>query len=198
MYSTAVLLNKISPTRDGRTMTLADLQHLSFSELRKTFDDQLSWGESHYLYREAVEQKKRHRLLEARIFTRAIRRGIERDSASRSYDEMFGSRSSSFVNPGSVASMFSPAGYLTELYREAKNLHFASSAYHLDNRRPDLAGLALSQSNMDTEISTLARHCLTNCCWRILPARPKVTRTLYLRKTSVKILRLRILHHSHG
>ncbi|CDH26442.1 hypothetical protein [Xenorhabdus bovienii] len=57
MYSTAVLLNKISPTRDGRTMTLADLQHLSFSELRKTFDDQLSWGESHYLYREAVEQK---------------------------------------------------------------------------------------------------------------------------------------------
>ncbi|CDH21941.1 A component of insecticidal toxin complex (Tc) [Xenorhabdus bovienii str. kraussei Quebec] len=163
MYSTAVLLNKISPTLDGRTMTLADLQHLSFSELRKTFDDQLSWGESHYLYREAVEQKKRHRLLEARIFTRAnpqlsgaIRRGIEQDDASRSYDEMFGSRSSSFVNPGSVASMFSPAGYLTELYREAKDLHFTSSAYHLDNRRPDLADIALSQNNMDSEISTLA------------------------------------------
>ncbi|WP_434472382.1 Tc toxin subunit A [Xenorhabdus bovienii] len=163
MYSTAILLNKISPTRDGRTMTLADLQHLSFSELRKTFDDQLSWGESHYLYRETVEQKKRHRLLEARIFTRAnpqlsgaIRRGIERDSASRSYDEMFGSRSSSFVNPGSVASMFSPAGYLTELYREAKDLHLTSSAYHLDSRRPDLADLTLSQNNMDSEISTLA------------------------------------------
>ncbi|MDE9492711.1 toxin [Xenorhabdus bovienii] len=163
MYSTAVLLNKISPTRDGRTMTLADLQHLSFSELRKTFDDQLSWGESHYLYREAVEQKKRHRLLEARIFTRAnpqlsgaIRLGIKQDDASRSYDEMFGSRSSSFVNPGSVASMFSPAGYLTELYREAKDLHFTSSAYHLDNRRPDLADLTLSQNNMDSEISTLA------------------------------------------
>ncbi|MDE9544852.1 neuraminidase-like domain-containing protein [Xenorhabdus bovienii] len=163
MYSTAVLLHKISPTRDGLTMTLADLQHLSFSELRKTFDDQLSWGESHYLYREAVEQKKRHRLLEARIFTRAnpqlsgaIRLGIKQDDASRSYDEMFGSRSSSFVNPGSVASMFSPAGYLTELYREAKDLHFTSSAYHLDNRRPDLADLTLSQNNMDSEISTLA------------------------------------------
>ncbi|MCP9266966.1 neuraminidase-like domain-containing protein [Xenorhabdus sp. XENO-1] len=162
MYSTAVLLNKISPTRDGRTMTLADLQHLSFSELRKTFDDQLSWGESHYLYREAVEQKKHNRLLEARVFTRAnpqlsgaIRRGIERDSASRSYDEMFGSRSSSFVNPGSVASMFSPAGYLTELYREAKDLHFASSAYNLNVRRLDLATLTLSQQNMDEEISTL-------------------------------------------
>ncbi|MDX8000862.1 toxin [Xenorhabdus sp. Reich] len=162
MYSTAVLLNKISPTRDGQTMTLADLQHLSFSELRKTFDDQLSWGEARHLYNEAIEQKKNNRLLEARIFTRAnpqlsgaIRLGIERDNVSRSYDEMFGARSSSFVKSDSVASMFSPAGYLTELYREAKELHFTSSAYHLDNRRPDLADLALSQNNMDTEISTL-------------------------------------------
>ncbi|KMJ45345.1 toxin [Xenorhabdus khoisanae] len=162
MYSTDVLLNRINQTRDGQLMTLADLQPFSFSELRKMFEEQLSWGEVHYLYREAVEQKKHHRLLEARVFTRAnpqlsraIRLGIERDDLSRSYDEMFGSRSSSFVHPGSVASMFSPAGYLTELYREAKDLHFKDSAYHLDNRRPDLADLALSQSNMDTEISTL-------------------------------------------
>ncbi|MEQ1963593.1 neuraminidase-like domain-containing protein [Xenorhabdus khoisanae] len=162
MYSTDSLLNRINQTRDGQLMTLADLQLFSFSELRKMFEEQLSWGEAHYLYREAVEQRKHHRLLEARVFTRAnpqlsraIRLGIERDDLSSSYDEMFGSRSSSFVNPGSVASMFSPAGYLTELYREAKDLHFKSSAYHLDNRRPDLAGLALSQSNMDTEISTL-------------------------------------------
>uniref|UniRef100_UPI001EE038A9 Tc toxin subunit A n=1 Tax=Xenorhabdus bovienii TaxID=40576 RepID=UPI001EE038A9 len=89
-----------------------------------------------------------HRIEYMTQLSGAIRRGIERDSASRSYDEMFGSRSSSFVNPGSVASMFSPAGYLTELYREAKNLHSADSAYHLDNRRPDLADLTLSQSNM--------------------------------------------------
>ncbi len=52
--------------------------------------------------------------------------------------------------------MFSPAGYLTELYREAKDLHLTSSAYHLDSRRPDLADLTLSQNNMDSEISTLA------------------------------------------
>ncbi|MBD2784170.1 toxin [Xenorhabdus sp. DI] len=162
MYSTDVLLNKINQTRDGQSMTLADFQSFSFSELRSMFEEQLSWGEAHYLYREVVEQTKRNRLLEARIFTRAnpqlssaIRLGIAQDSLSRSYDEMFGSRSSSFVKPGSVASMFSPAGYLTELYREAKNLHFTSSAYHLDNRRPDLTNLALSQSNMDTEISTL-------------------------------------------
>ncbi|MBD2803404.1 toxin [Xenorhabdus sp. ZM] len=162
MYSTDLLLNKINQTRDSQAMTLADLQPFSFHELRSMFEQQLSWGEAHYLYREAAEQKKRNRLLEARIFTRtnpqlsaAVRLGIEQDSASRSYDEMFGSRSSSFVKPGSVASMFSPAGYLTELYREAKDLHFTSSAYHLDNRRPDLADLTLSQNNMDTEISTL-------------------------------------------
>nr|WP_233420836.1 hypothetical protein [Xenorhabdus nematophila] len=59
MYSTAVLLNKISPTRDGQTMTLADLQYLSFSELRKIFDDQLSWGEARHLYHETIEQKKK-------------------------------------------------------------------------------------------------------------------------------------------
>ncbi|MBD2797156.1 toxin [Xenorhabdus sp. 18] len=162
MYSTDVLLNKINQTRDGQSMTLADFQSFSFSELRSMFEEQLSWGEAHYLYREVVEQTKRNRLLEARIFTRAnpqlssaIRLGIEQDSLSRSYDEMFGSRSSSFVKPGSVASMFSPAGYLTELYREAKDLHFTSSAYHLNKRRPDLTNLSLSQSNMDTEISTL-------------------------------------------
>ncbi|MBC8954457.1 neuraminidase-like domain-containing protein [Xenorhabdus sp. PB62.4] len=163
MYSTDLLLNKINQTREGQSMTLADLQPFSFGELRKMFEERLSWGETHYLHHEAVEQEKRHRLLEARIFTRAnpqlsnaIRLGIEQDSLSRSYDEMFGSRSSSFVKPGSVASMFSPAGYLTELYREAKDLHFKSSAYHLDNRRPDLANLTLSQNNMDAEISTLS------------------------------------------
>ncbi|WP_255523202.1 hypothetical protein [Xenorhabdus sp. PB62.4] len=50
--------------------------------------------------------------------------GIEQDSLSRSYDEMFGSRSSSFVKPGSVASMFSPTGYLTELYRSVLSSSF--------------------------------------------------------------------------
>ncbi|MCG1018548.1 MULTISPECIES: neuraminidase-like domain-containing protein [Burkholderiaceae] len=163
MYNTNVLLNKISRASDSQKATLAELQPLSFNELRKKFGEELSWGETRYLYREAVEQNKRNRLLEARIFTRAnpqlsraIRLGIERDGTSRGYEEMFGSRASSFVKPGSVASMFSPAGYLTELYREAKDLHFASSAYHLDNRRPDLADLTLSQSNMEAEISTLA------------------------------------------
>ncbi|MEX5896039.1 hypothetical protein AB6H17_04620 [Proteus vulgaris] len=36
-------------------------------------------------------------------------------------------------------SMLSPAGYLTELYREAKEIHPGSPMYRLDTRRPDLA-----------------------------------------------------------
>lgn len=144
-------------------MSLASLQNLSIAEIRKRFRSALSFSEARYLFREAAEQQKKNKLLESRIFTRsnpqlpqAIRAGIRDNAASRSFDSMFGSRSSSFVKPGSVASMFSPAGYLTELYREAKDLHFANSAYNLDVRRPDLAGLLLSQDNMDEEVSTLS------------------------------------------
>ncbi|WP_368938668.1 Tc toxin subunit A, partial [Morganella morganii] len=55
-----------------------------------------------------------------------------------------------------VSSMFSPAGYLTELYREARGLHQKDSVNNLDKRRPDLAKLVLSQENLDKEISTLS------------------------------------------
>ncbi|KMJ46990.1 hypothetical protein AB204_00385 [Xenorhabdus khoisanae] len=44
--------------------------------------------------------------------------------------------------------MFSPAAYLTELYRESHQLHGKDSAYHLDKRRPDLQSLILSQSKL--------------------------------------------------
>ncbi|MCU6356722.1 Tc toxin subunit A, partial [Morganella morganii] len=50
----------------------------------------------------------------------------------------------------------SPAGYLTELYREARGLHQTDSVNNLDQRRPDLAKLVLSQENLDKEISTLS------------------------------------------
>lgn len=143
-------------------MSLASLQNLSIAEIRNRFRSVLNFSEARYLFQAAAEQQKKNKTLESRIFTRsnpqlpqAIRAGIRDNAASRSYDSMFGSRSSSFVKPGSVASMFSPAGYLTELYREAKDLHFANSAYNLDARRPDLATLLLNQENMDEEISTL-------------------------------------------
>ncbi|WP_256719882.1 Tc toxin subunit A, partial [Burkholderia pseudomallei] len=71
------------------------------------------------------------------------------------YESMLGQRASQYVAPGSVASMFSPAAYLTEMYREARALHYANFPYHLDVRRPDLAALGLSQRNLDESVSTL-------------------------------------------
>lgn len=64
-------------------------------------------------------------------------------------------RDSDFVNQGDIAFMFSPAAYLVKLYREAQKLHPVNSPYFIDNRRPDLADLVLSQDNMDTPVSTL-------------------------------------------
>lgn len=163
MYNTDILLSRLSHARSPATVTLSSLIPFSFSELRTQYDDLLSWGESQYLYREAQEQKKRNLLLEAKVFTQAnpqltfaINRGLAQSAETYGYNELFGQRANAFVGAGSVASMFSPAGYLTELYREAKDLHLASSAYNLATRRPDLALLVLNQQNMDEEISTLA------------------------------------------
>ncbi|ODS24949.1 hypothetical protein AB835_01430 [Candidatus Endobugula sertula] len=75
---------------------------------------------------------------------------------SLDYEQLFGQRADAYVKTHSVASMFSPAGYLTELYREGKALHDESHHLYLDTRRPDLSSLTLSQTNLDTEISTLA------------------------------------------
>lgn len=72
------------------------------------------------------------------------------------YNSKFGGRASQYVAPGTVASMFSPAAYLTELYRQARDLHAENTIYHLDKRRPDLKSLILSQQNMDDEVSTLS------------------------------------------
>ncbi|MEM8392788.1 Tc toxin subunit A, partial [Morganella morganii] len=72
------------------------------------------------------------------------------------YNDIIMPRADEFAAPGAVSSMFSPAGYLTELYREARGLHQKDSVNNLDKRRPDLAKLVLSQENLDKEISTLS------------------------------------------
>lgn len=155
MYNENVLLNKAGK---GAPLPLTALCGLSATEINNQYDE-LSWGESQYLARQAAEQEKQNRMFEARVFSRAnpqltsaVRLGINH---ARSYDSQFGSRSAAFVSPESVASMFSPAAYLTVLYREAQDLHFPSSVFNLINRRPDLANLQLNQKNMDEEVSTL-------------------------------------------
>lgn len=166
MYDINVLMGKLNQ-RDAifseGAVTLSDLMPLSLTEIKQMAGDNLSQGESKFIYKQAQQEFKNNKIIESRILARenpqlarAVKLGIRSLPQTRSYDEFFGSRSDTFVRPGSVASMFSPAGYLTELYREAAGLHNESSSFHLNKRRPDLASLALSQQNMDEEISTLA------------------------------------------
>lgn len=73
---------------------------------------------------------------------------------SGDYEMWFG-RTDLFAAPDSVASLFSPASYLVDLYRVAVKLHPKTSPFHIDKRRADLAGLVLSQDRMTTELPTL-------------------------------------------
>nr|WP_314266016.1 neuraminidase-like domain-containing protein [uncultured Moellerella sp.] len=75
-------------------------------------------------------------------------------------------RDKDHVAAGSVASMFSPAAYLTKLWLEAKALHPAGHFYGLQARRPDLQNLRLSQDNLDKPVSTLtlSNELLANLC----------------------------------
>jgi Salmonella virulence plasmid 28.1kDa A protein len=75
---------------------------------------------------------------------------------SRSYESHFGRREDVYVTSGSVASMFSPSAYLTQLYREACPLHDALHENGLPVRRPDLALLHINKENQDQELSTLS------------------------------------------
>ncbi|MBS9437738.1 toxin [Photorhabdus noenieputensis] len=110
------------------------------------------------------QAQKANRLHEASILKRAnpqlqnaVHLALTTPHADQQgYNSKFGGRASQYVAPGAVASMFSPAAYLTELYRQARDLHAESSIYHLDKRRPDLKSLTLSQQNMDDEVSTLS------------------------------------------
>ncbi|PQQ29067.1 toxin [Photorhabdus luminescens] len=110
------------------------------------------------------QEQKSNRLHEASILKRAnpqlqnaVHLAITKPHADQQgYNSKFGGCASQYVAPGAVSSMFSLAAYLTELYRQARDLHAESSIYHLDKRRPDLKSLTLSQQNMDDEVSTLS------------------------------------------
>jgi hypothetical protein len=155
--------NNLKKTSSDKQVTLPDIMLRSFAELKELAGDAITQGEKNFLYQQAQKALKENKMAESRILSRAnpqlanaVRLGIRQTSMLRSYGDLFPQRASSFVSSGSVASMFSPAGYLTELYREARSLHADTSPYHLDKRRTDLASLSLSQSNMDDELSTLS------------------------------------------
>lgn len=143
--------------------TLIEIALFSFDEFRNKVRDVLSWHETRVMYRAAQRSLNESRLYEALLLSRsnpqlsqAVGLAIAPPRVQlHDYESMLGQRASQYVAPGSVASMFSPAAYLTEMYREARALHYANSPYHLGVRRPDLATLVLSQSNLDESLSTL-------------------------------------------
>uniref|UniRef100_UPI00286F8B85 Tc toxin subunit A-related protein n=1 Tax=Aeromonas aquatica TaxID=558964 RepID=UPI00286F8B85 len=154
------ILNKINSVGIS---SLSELDGQSFAEIRRRVNRTLTNKETLQLHEAVQQQVVENRHYEARLFTRsnpllqnAVQLAMSPPGvAQHDYDSMFGGRSSYFVAPDSVASMFSPAAYLTELYREARALRISSSAYHLDQRRPDLQALTLDQQNLDQSLSVL-------------------------------------------
>lgn len=157
------ILEKLNQGREQQPLTLADLIPLSLAEVRNIAGGHLSREESQILHYAAIKEKQNNILFTARALTRAnpllrkeMGRARRRGAAPYGdFDDIVMPRADEFAAPGSVSSMFSPAGYLTELYREARGLHQTNSTHNLDKRRPDLAKLLLSQENLDKEVSTL-------------------------------------------
>ena len=158
------ILEKLTQQRSGETtVTLADFMPMSLAEIRSQNTGRLSREEAQLLHRAAQKEKQNNILYTARVLTRANPLLKKEMNAARyygatpyGYDDIIPPRAEKFVAPGAVSSMFSPAGYLTELYREARGLHPKDSDHNLDKRRPDLAKLVLSQDNLDNEISALS------------------------------------------
>ncbi|MGK9086242.1 hypothetical protein KXR64_20945 [Brucella intermedia] len=135
---------------------------LPFAELKQLAGPSLTSQELTRLYVAAQFELGQNKLAESHVLTRAnpqlarvAKLNIRQSLMLSDFQKLFEQRDSSFVSAGSVASMFSPAAYLVELYREALNLHPVDSQYHLDLRRPDLSTLLLSSENLDTQVSVL-------------------------------------------
>lgn len=94
-------------------------------EHNKTLGASLICGETNFLNQEVHNVLKENSMDESRIMIRAdsARLSTFQSDNLRVYKGLFGGRARKFVILGSVTSKFSPAGYLTELCREARNLH---------------------------------------------------------------------------
>lgn len=162
MKTLVAILKKIGDERDNTVKTLCDLMPLSYAEIYEKYHDIISDDEARILFRQAQIQKKKNKFTDAKIVSRNnpqiknIPLLYTGQPAEFSHEnEFIPDRISEYVEPGMVSSMFSPAAYLTELYREARELHKSDSDYYLDKRRPDLKDLSLSQENLTDEVSTL-------------------------------------------
>ncbi|ODS23721.1 hypothetical protein AB835_07435 [Candidatus Endobugula sertula] len=144
--------------------SLVDIAQQSFDTFHQTCRKQLSVSQTRALYCAAQQHVQHLQAYHRKLLSHANPQlqsipHLAIDPMSEAvggYETEFGQRADVYVPKESVASVFSPAAYLTELYREGSQLHQEDKPQHLNQRRPDLQSLPLSQSNMDTTISSLA------------------------------------------
>lgn len=153
-----------SAAKDAGFSSLAVTGLRSLAELRQLLGDNYSSDFICDMHQAAEKLLRDARLLEKKMLARQspvlpalIRHGLKHPDVSvQDYGEWFGERFSEYTAPGDVSSVFSPAAYLTALYREAKALYPQDSRYHIDFLRPDLKNLVLSKDNMNKELSALS------------------------------------------
>ncbi|ENO8656213.1 hypothetical protein ACCC57_001865 [Yersinia enterocolitica] len=148
------------------------LTDYSLEEVYTALQDTHSLSEIQVLYNNADKRRKKAQAQQRRSSNRGnpqlqqattleITADLQDTDSTDASGAMFYSNDSMlerhihYVNEGDIASRFSPAAYLTELYKNAKSLHKPTSLYYIDKRRPDIAELLLSQDNQDSEVSTL-------------------------------------------
>lgn len=162
------LLKKASITD---TLSFKTFSHKTFAEFCTSIDEKLSYTEKKALYGAITEAQqeasafKRKRLARNNPQLRQARsleivpleeKNVSRFSRAGINVLADGNNDNQYVPAGHVGSMFSPAAYLSALYREAVKLHDENNPRSLKKRRPDLALLTLSQDNLDKEVSTLS------------------------------------------
>ncbi|WP_255294554.1 Tc toxin subunit A [Bacillus cereus] len=95
--------------------------------------------------------------LSSNIGMEGMRSALKRSlGGGANFEDLFPERSpEGYAQSASIQSLFSPGRYLTVLYKIARQLHESTDKLQIDNRRPDLKSLILSEDSMNKEVSSL-------------------------------------------
>ncbi len=153
----------ISKVKQAGFESLAAMAEISTAELQSALDADapIDDAEAELLHADANDARDNALLIEKKVLTHAsplLPSVIQQapDSHTSGYLDLFGEREIRYASPSDVASKFSPAAYLVQLYHHAQSLYPKESDWHIDIRRPDLKTLVLSQTNLDASVSALS------------------------------------------
>lgn len=153
----------ISKVKKAGFESLAAMAELSTAELQSALeaDAPIDDVQVEVLHADASDARDNALIMEKKVLTHAsplLPTVIQQtpDPHTSNYLDLFGNRAIRYASPSDVASKFSPAAYLVQLYHHAQSLYPKESAWHIDTRRPDLKTLVLSQTNLDAPVSALS------------------------------------------